>query len=47
MPRHDPLLLGIDIGTSGGRALLFEPTGRPVAQASRAWAPHLPRPEWA
>ncbi len=47
MPRHDPLLLGIDIGTSGGRALLFEPTGRPVAHASRAWAPHLPRPEWA
>ncbi len=47
MQKKDPLLLGIDIGTSGGRALLFEPTGRPVAQASRAWAPHLPRPEWA
>ncbi|MBI2163003.1 MAG: hypothetical protein HYU32_02515 [candidate division NC10 bacterium] len=47
MQEQDPLLLGIDIGTSGGRALLFEPTGRPVAQASRAWSPHLPRPEWA
>lgn len=47
MQEKDPLLLGIDIGTSGGRALLFEPTGRPVAAASRAWAPHLPRPEWA
>ncbi len=47
MQDKDPLLLGIDIGTSGGRALLVEPTGRPVAQASRAWSPHLPRPEWA
>ncbi|MFI5340060.1 MAG: FGGY-family carbohydrate kinase [Candidatus Methylomirabilales bacterium] len=44
---HDPLLLGLDIGTSGGRAILFDRAGRVVAQASQAWAPRLPRPDWA
>lgn len=44
---HDPLLLGLDIGTSGGRAILFDLAGRPVAQAGHAWAPRLPRPDWA
>ncbi len=46
-PVHDPLLLGLDIGTSGGRAILFDPAGQPAAQASCAWTPHLPRPDWA
>ncbi len=44
---EDRLLLGLDIGTSGGRAILFDLEGSPVAQASRAWSPNLPRPEWA
>jgi len=47
MAVDDSLLLGLDIGTSGGRAVLFDVAGRPVARASQAWAPHLPRPEWA
>ncbi len=41
------LLLGLDIGTSGGRAILFDPAGRPVAQATERWAPHVPRADWA
>jgi xylulokinase len=44
---EDQLLLGLDIGTSGGRAILFDLGGRPVAQAGQVWAPHLPRPDWA
>lgn len=42
-----PLLLGLDIGTSGGRAVLFDANGRSVAQANRTWAPHFPHPDWA
>jgi xylulokinase len=44
---EDRFLLGLDIGTSGGRAILFDLEGSPVGQASRAWSPNLPRPEWA
>ncbi|HSB72937.1 MAG TPA: FGGY family carbohydrate kinase [Candidatus Methylomirabilis sp.] len=47
MGTKEPLLLGLDIGTSGGRAVLFDVQGRPAAQASRAWSPSLPRPDWA
>jgi xylulokinase len=42
-----PLLLGLDVGTSGGRAVLFDADGRVVAQASQAWSPRFPRPDWA
>jgi xylulokinase len=42
-----PLLLGLDIGSSGGRAVLFDAGGRLAAQAVQAWAPRFPRPDWA
>ena len=40
-------LLGIDIGTTGVRAALFEPTGEHVASASVAFPYDGPRPGWA
>ena len=41
------LLLGIDIGTSGTKAVLYTPEGRAVAETSRAYAFDSPRPGWA
>ncbi|MBI4728130.1 MAG: FGGY-family carbohydrate kinase [Acidobacteria bacterium] len=32
-----PVLLGLDIGTSGGRAVAIDSDGRALAEASRAW----------
>ena len=43
----DPLLLGIDAGTSGIRALVFTTDGKVVAQAGRAVPVERPRPGWA
>lgn len=34
--------LALDAGTSGGRAALFDRTGKPLAEASRAWSYHAP-----
>jgi xylulokinase len=42
-----PLLLGIDAGTTGIRALVFTRTGEVVAQAGRAVPVERPRPGWA
>jgi xylulokinase len=42
-----PLLLGIDAGTTGIRALVFTPAGEVVAQAGRAVPVERPRPGWA
>lgn len=42
-----PLLLGLDVGTSGARAMLFGVHGQPVAHASRAWSARYPRPDQA
>jgi xylulokinase len=42
-----PLLLGIDAGTTGVRALVFTPAGEVVAQAGRAVPVERPRPGWA
>jgi xylulokinase len=42
------LLLGIDIGTTGARAILVDPAdGRVVAGATREYPLHTPRPLWA
>lgn len=43
----DPLLLGIDIGTTNIKTILFDPTGTTVAQASVRTPTHYPRPNWA
>jgi xylulokinase len=47
MSHTAPVLLGVDLGTSGGRAVLFDLAGQPVSQAVRSWAPRLPRQNWA
>lgn len=40
------LVMGIDAGTTGARALLFDESGRCVATAYREIASHYPRPQW-
>ena len=42
-----PLLVGIDAGTTGIRALVFKPDGEVVATASRTVPLERPRPGWA
>ena len=39
-------LLGVDIGTSGVKAVAFDKGGRIVASASRAYPLHFPKPDW-
>lgn len=43
----DPLLVGVDAGTTRIRALVFTPAGRPVAEGSRPTPVERPRPGWA
>ena len=43
----EPLLCGIDAGTTRIRALLFTAAGRLVAEGSRATPVERPRPGWA
>lgn len=45
--RGDPLLLGIDAGTSRVRALVFTPNGRALAEGSSAPPTRRPQPRWA
>ena len=40
-------LLGIDIGTTGAKTVLFDDVGRPVASAFAPWPMSMPRPAWA
>lgn len=42
-----PLLLGIDIGTTNIKTIAFDPTGAVVAQASTPTPTHYDRPGWA
>src|ERR1035437_8834882 len=42
-----PYLLGIDIGTTGAKAVLFESNGATVASAFGPWVLSLPRRTWA
>jgi xylulokinase len=43
----EPLIAGIDAGTSHIRALVVTPQGRVVAEASRPTPTEVPRPGWA
>ncbi|MDQ2805326.1 MAG: FGGY family carbohydrate kinase, partial [Chloroflexota bacterium] len=43
----DDLLLGLDIGTSGSKALLLDAAGRTVATATAEYGLATPRPLWA
>ncbi|MGI9484874.1 MAG: FGGY-family carbohydrate kinase [Geminicoccaceae bacterium] len=45
--RRDPLLLGIDAGTSRVRALVFTADGRPLSEGSRTAKTRCPKPRWA
>lgn len=45
MPKS--LLIGIDIGTTSTKAVVFDPTGTPLAQASQEYPTHYPQPNWA
>ena len=46
-PGADPLLLGIDAGTSRVRALLFTTDGKVVAEGSQTAPTRRPQPRWA
>jgi xylulokinase len=41
------LLLGIDVGTTGSKAILIDPDGRIVASATTEYPMFTPRPLWA
>ena len=42
-----PLLVGLDIGSTNVKAVIYEPDGRAVALASVPTITHYPRPTWA
>ena len=42
-----PLLVGIDVGTSGVKALAISPDGEVVARAEEEYSLSIPRPGWA
>lgn len=44
---QDPILAGIDIGTTGVKAALFSPDGRLLAAVTQEYPLHTPRPDWA
>jgi len=43
----DPLLAGVDVGTTNIKAIIFEPGGQIVAEASTPTPLHYPQPGWA
>ena len=45
--RKDPLILGIDLGTTSTKAVAYDVRGRMVATASMPTITHYPRPLWA
>src|SRR5215212_593539 len=45
--RRDPLLVGLDMGSTSVKAVVYEPTGKAVVRASVPSAVHYPRPAWA
>lgn len=49
LPQNQPMpkLLGIDVGTSGCKALLIDETGRVLAQGAAEYPLSVPRPLWA
>ncbi|MBS1250989.1 MAG: Xylulose kinase [Anaerolineales bacterium] len=44
MARAAPLLVGVDVGTTNIKAIVFDPTGQTVARASVPTPTHYPRP---
>jgi xylulokinase len=44
---NNPLLAGIDVGTTNIKAVIFEPNGQSVAEASLPTPIHYPQPGWA
>ena len=42
-----PLLVAIDVGTGGARAVAVDLEGRVVAEVRRPYPTHIPRPGWA
>src|SRR5262245_58419093 len=45
--QNDTLLLGIDVGTTNCKALIFDTAGNPHAVASAPTPVNYPRPGWA
>lgn len=45
--RGGPLLVGLDMGTTNVKAVVYEPNGRTVARASVPTITHVPKPAWA
>lgn len=43
----DPLILGIDLGTTSTKAVAYDPRGHMVATAAMPTTTHYPRPLWA
>ena len=43
----DPLLIGIDVGTTNIKAMIFDPRGHEIARAQAKTPTHHPQPEWA
>jgi gluconokinase len=39
--------VGVDVGTTGARAVVFDREGRPLAEATREYPLYTPRPSWA
>lgn len=44
---NDPLLVGLDVGTTNIKAVIFDINGQPVAQASVSTPTYYPQPSWA
>jgi xylulokinase len=43
----EPLLAGVDVGTTNIKAIIFKPDGQTVAEASVPTPTHYPQPTWA
>ena len=44
---NEPLLAGVDVGTTNIKAVIFEPDGQIMAEASTPTIIHYPQPGWA
>ncbi len=47
MAMYDPLLLGLDLGTTNAKAAAYDLQGKLVAIGTAAYPTHYPRPGWA
>jgi xylulokinase len=45
--KASPLLAGLDVGTTNIKAVIFDVSGQPVAEASVDTPTYYPRPTWA